>query len=92
MNPIRCTPAVVLVLSWLVLSVTVGHLSGATADRPNVLLIMTDNHGAWTLGCYGNQDIRTPHIDRLAREGILFTRCYSSTLSVRRRVPRGSLA
>jgi arylsulfatase A-like enzyme len=46
--------------------------------RPNLVLILTDNHGAWTLGCYGNPDIRTPHIDRLAREGMLFPRCYSS--------------
>jgi arylsulfatase A-like enzyme len=48
------------------------------AGRPNVLLIMTDNHGAWTLGCYGNRDIRTPHIDALARDGVLFTRAMSS--------------
>ena len=49
------------------------------AVRPdNVVLIMTDNHGAWTLGCYGNKEIRTPHIDRLARQGTLFTRCFSS--------------
>ena len=50
----------------------------AEADRPNVLLIMTDNQGPWTLGCYGNDEIRTPHIDGLAGEGILFTRCFSS--------------
>jgi arylsulfatase A-like enzyme len=50
----------------------------AAAERPNVLLIMTDNHGAWTLGCYGNSDIRTPHIDRLATEGLLFTRAFAS--------------
>ena len=48
------------------------------AERPNVVLIMTDNHGAWTLGCYGNHEIRTPHIDRLADEGTLFTQAYSS--------------
>lgn len=53
-------------------------LSGRAADRPNVVLIMTDNHGAWTLGCYGNRDIRTPHIDRLASEGVLFTRAFAS--------------
>ncbi|MCP5119092.1 MAG: sulfatase-like hydrolase/transferase, partial [bacterium] len=34
--------------------------------------------GAWSLGCYGNPDIRTLHIDRLASEGMLFTRAYSS--------------
>jgi arylsulfatase A-like enzyme len=49
-----------------------------TPRRPNVVVVMTDNHGAWSLGCYGNRDVRTPHIDRLAREGILFTRCFSS--------------
>lgn len=52
--------------------------AGAELRRPNVVLIMTDNHGAWTLGCYGNPDTRTPNIDRLAREGILFQRAFSS--------------
>ena len=28
------------------------------AERPNIVLIMTDNHGPWTLGCYGNEEIR----------------------------------
>ena len=45
---------------------------------PNVVLIMTDNHGPWTLGCYGNPDIKTPHIDRLAEQGTLFTRAYAN--------------
>ena len=49
------------------------------ADRPpNLVFILTDNQGAWTLGCYGNPDIRTPNIDRLAREGTLFEHCFSS--------------
>jgi putative membrane-bound dehydrogenase-like protein len=52
--------------------------SPAEHDRPNVIVIMTDNHGAWTLGCYGNREIRTPAIDRLAREGTLFTRAFAS--------------
>lgn len=55
--------------------------AGAAApekQRPNVVLILTDNQGAWTLGCYGNNDIRTPNIDRLARQGMRFTRCFSS--------------
>src|SRR6478672_4732363 len=50
-----------------------------SAARPlNVVLILTDNQGAWTLGCYGNPDIQTPNIDRLAREGMLFENCFSS--------------
>jgi arylsulfatase A-like enzyme len=46
--------------------------------RPNIVVILSDNQGAWTLGCYGNPDIRTPRLDRLAREGTLFRHCYSS--------------
>ena len=53
-------------------------LPAAAADRPTVVFILTDNHGAWTLGCYGNPDIRTPNMDRLAAEGIRFTRALSS--------------
>jgi len=48
------------------------------AKKPNVIFILTDNHGAWTLGCYGNKDIRTPNIDRLASQGMLFTRAMSN--------------
>lgn len=51
----------------------------AFAAKPlNLIVIMTDNHGAWTLGCYGNPDVRTPNIDRLAREGMLFERAFAS--------------
>jgi arylsulfatase A-like enzyme len=68
---------------WLAANMVFGLLAGAVptaaAERPpNVVLILTDNQSAWTLGCYGNPDIRTPHIDRLAREGMLFERCFSS--------------
>jgi arylsulfatase A-like enzyme len=52
--------------------------SQVAAKRPNIVFILTDNHGAWTLGCYGNQDIRTPNIDRLAAEGMQFNRAMSS--------------
>jgi arylsulfatase A-like enzyme len=49
------------------------------ADRPpNVIVIFTDNQGAWTLGCYGNKDIKTPHIDRLAREGARFDHAFAN--------------
>jgi len=42
----------------------------------NVVFIMTDNQGVWTLGCYGNADIRTPHIDGLAADGMRFANAY----------------
>ncbi len=43
------------------------------AKRPNIVMIMTDDQGLWSLGCYGNREIHTPNIDRLAREGVRFT-------------------
>jgi choline-sulfatase len=62
-----------LALAWTALA------SGAAAARkPNIVFILTDNQGAWTLGCHGNQDILTPAIDRLAAEGFRFERCLSS--------------
>lgn len=65
--------------SVVVLLLCLGYLvEGAGPPRQNLVLILTDNHGAWTLGCYGNKDIRTPHIDRLAGEGIRFTRALAS--------------
>ena len=54
-------------------------LRAAESDaRPNVVLIVTDNHGAWALGCYGNPDIKTPNLDRMAAEGVRFTRAFAN--------------
>ena len=51
----------------------------AAAEKPaNLVFILTDNQGAWNLGCYGNPDIRTPAIDALAAGGMKFTRALSS--------------
>lgn len=41
----------------------------AAAGRPNILVILADDLADWHLGCYGNREIRTPHLDRLAAEG-----------------------
>lgn len=43
-----------------------------TRVKTNILLILTDDQGAWALGCAGNGEIRTPNLDRLAREGMRF--------------------
>lgn len=53
---------------------------GLAADdrsRPNVLLIVTDNQSASTIGSYGNASIRTPNIDRLAAEGMRFNQAFA---------------
>jgi len=46
------------------------------AGKPNILVIMTDQHSKNFLGCYGNQIVRTPHLDRLASEGMRFSSTY----------------
>ena len=66
------------VSSCLALLFLLADPAALAAKRPNVVFILTDNHGAWTLGCYGNRDIRTPNIDRLAAQGMLFNRAMSS--------------
>lgn len=46
---------------------------------PNVIYIMADDLGYGELGCYGQEKIKTPNIDRLAKEGVTFTRFYSAS-------------
>ena len=48
----------------------------STTRQPNILFICTDQHRYDALGCYGNPHIQTPTIDGLARDGVLFERCY----------------
>ncbi|HEX2244140.1 MAG TPA: sulfatase-like hydrolase/transferase, partial [Gammaproteobacteria bacterium] len=47
--------------------------------RPNFLFVITDQHRADHLGCYGNPVVRTPNIDRLAARGTRFQRFYTAT-------------
>jgi arylsulfatase A len=50
----------------------------AHADRPNVVLMLTDDVGYGDIGSYGARDIRTPNIDRLARQGVRLTDFYAA--------------
>ena len=45
-------------------------------DRPNILIIMADQLKATALGLYGNRDVSTPNLERLAESGILYSRHY----------------
>ena len=47
--------------------------------QPNILLLITDQQRADTLGCYGNRICETPNIDALAAEGVRFTQAFTPT-------------
>lgn len=48
-------------------------------DRPNIVLILTDDQGYWSLGAYGNREVISPNLDWLAREGMKFENCYCTS-------------
>lgn len=68
---IRSTPLIILILLAALAP------ESRAASRPNVVLIVADDLGYRELGCYGQKKIRTPNLDRLAREGTRLTQHYS---------------
>lgn len=56
-----------------------GAAIAAPRRRPNIVFIMADDLGWGDLSCYGNADFRTPHLDRLAAQGVRFTDAYASS-------------
>ena len=48
-------------------------------NRPNIILILTDDMGFGDIGCYGGKFAPTPNLDRMAQEGIRFTQYYSAS-------------
>ena len=51
---------------------------GQTGRRPNIVVLITDDHGIGDVGCYGHPEVRTPNLDRLAASGARFTQWYSN--------------
>ncbi len=66
------------VLFTLLLCLGTVHLSAA--ERPNILIVFTDDQGYADLACYGNKKNKTPRMDKLAREGTRFTSFYAQSV------------
>lgn len=74
MKPIAC-------LLCILLAAGLGlGAQAAQAAQPNLVLVVADDHGL-DAGCYGNRVVQTPNLDRLAREGTLYTRAFCTTAS-----------
>lgn len=52
--------------------------SASAADRPNIIFIMSDDHAAHAIGAYGSHVNKTPNLDRLARDGMIFTSVFAT--------------
>ena len=81
-----CYPRDILVTSMkhahliaLLLAALVSSARAAEPRRPNLLFFMTDDQARWSLGVYGNTDSRTPNMDRIGKEGAVFTNAFVAT-------------
>lgn len=65
-----------MIVLWLAFTSDYRAFSQEKASRPNIIIIMADDHGYQAISAYGSRMNETPHIDRLAKEGMRFDRCF----------------
>ncbi len=75
-SPIRLLLPLLFAI-WASVTLISSTFARPAGDRPNIIYILADDLGYNELGCYGQKIIKTPHIDRIASEGIKFTQHYS---------------
>ena len=75
-----CSSRHVILLGIAILGAgAASDLFAAEAARPNIVFLFSDDQTERAVGCYGNKDVITPNLDRLAREGVRFTNHYNTT-------------
>lgn len=75
---VQCGTALKLALLGGIL--LLARVATAQPDRPpNIVFILTDDQGYGDAACYGSETLRTPSLDRMAREGMRFTACYTAS-------------
>ena len=65
------------ILALFALLISINIFSDSYARKPNVIFILADDLGYKELGSYGQEKIKTPYLDKIAKEGMRFTRNYS---------------
>ncbi|MHC4241573.1 MAG: sulfatase-like hydrolase/transferase [Planctomycetota bacterium] len=55
---------------------SIGKTAGISKKRPNIIFIMTDDHASHAMSCYGSKINKTPNLDRIAKEGMLFNNSF----------------
>ena len=51
----------------------------ATSSRPNIIFLFADDQSTYSVGCYGNGDVQTPHMDKVGSDGLIFENHYNTT-------------
>ncbi|MFZ9436976.1 MAG: sulfatase-like hydrolase/transferase, partial [Opitutales bacterium] len=67
--------------AWLTLLCCLSLKLSAETGRPNVLIVINDDQSWLECSAYGNSSVKTPHFDRVARDGVLFRHGYCSAPS-----------
>lgn len=62
-----------------ILSIALLSAAVVNAGKPNIIYLMSDDQSSYTMGCYGNPDVQTPNLDRLAADGMAFDNHYDTT-------------
>ena len=64
--------------SLILVSIAASHASHSADERPNIILLLSDDQSYRSLGCYGNEQVKTPNFDKLAADGVVFDAAYTN--------------
>ena len=71
--------AIIKLTLFLIAALLAGWWAVGQEERPNIVFLLTDDQSFYTMGCYGTPDVQTPHLDRLAADGLVFDHHYDTT-------------